>query len=215
MFLEGSRKRKQKSYDLLTMISESFQHSVFKLTKRMIEEEEFPKRFNETILVQLWKKKGLREDLNNHRYIHMKDWLPRLCEGLIMDKMKNDIIEGSTVHQIEGIPGHCSEEHLVSVKSIIQRCIDVNSGCLVQLVDIQKFFDSENLRGVMNSLHGAKVNMKAYRTWYKINQNTVISVITPSGISEKAEAGGIMAQGSGGAALASGLDIARGVHSYF
>ena len=62
----------------------------------------------------------------------------------------------------------------------------------------------------MNSLSEANVNMKAYRTWYKLNQNTVISVITPSGISEKAEAGGIMGQGRGGAALASGLDIARG-----
>ena len=67
----------------------------------------------------------------------------------------------------------------------------------------------------MNSLSEAKVNMKAYRTWYKLNQNKVISVITPSGISEKAEVGGIMAHGSGGAALASGLDIARGVQSYF
>ena len=67
----------------------------------------------------------------------------------------------------------------------------------------------------MNSLSEVKVNKKAYRTWYKLNKNTVISVITPPGISEKAEAGGIMAQGSGGAALASGLDIARGVQSYF
>ena len=52
----------------------------------------------------------------------------------------------------------------------------------------------------MNSLSEAKVNMKAYRTWYKLNQNKVISVITPSGISEKAEVGGVMAHGSGGAA---------------
>ena len=57
----------------------------------------------------------------------------------------------------------------------------------------------------MNSLCEVRVNMKAYRTWYKLNKNTVISVITPAGLSEKAEAGGIMAQGSRGAALASAL----------
>ena len=118
----------------------------------MIEEENFPKRFDETKLQQLWKKKGVCEDLNKHRYLHIKDWLPRLCESLIVDKTKKDIIEGGTVYQIGSIPGHCSAEHLVSVKSIIQRCIDTGSGCIVQLVDIQKSFDSENLKCVMNSL---------------------------------------------------------------
>ena len=107
----------------------------------MIEEENFPKRFDETKLQQLWKKKGVCEDLNNHRYLHIKDWLSWLCESLIVDKMKQDIIEGGTVYQIGGIPGHCSEKHLVSVKSTIKRCINTGSGCIVQLVDIQKFFD--------------------------------------------------------------------------
>ena len=70
----------------------------------------------------------------------MKDWLPRLCESVVVGKMKQDILKGGTIHQIGGIPGHCSEEHLVTVKSIIQRFISMGSGCIVQLVDIQKFF---------------------------------------------------------------------------
>ena len=57
----------------------------------MIEEENFPKRFDNTVLQQLWKRKGEKEDLNNHRYIHMKDWLPRLCESIVVGKMKQDI----------------------------------------------------------------------------------------------------------------------------
>ena len=105
----------------------------------MIEEENFPGRFDETTLQQLWKKKGFKEDLNNHRYIHLKDWLPRLCESLMVGKMKEDILRGGTSYQIGGIPGHCCEEHLVSVKSIIQRFLSMGSGCIVQLVDIQKF----------------------------------------------------------------------------
>ena len=50
-----------KSYDLLTKSSERFKDSVFKLTKRMIEEEKFPNRFDDTKLQQLWKKKGKKE----------------------------------------------------------------------------------------------------------------------------------------------------------
>ena len=85
----------------------------------------------------------------------------------------------------------------------------------MQLVDIKKFFDSEILRTVMTSLGAAKVNRKAYRCWYKLNQNTVISVATPAGMSDKAEVGEIVAQGSGGAALASGADVAQGLEGQF
>ena len=41
------KKKETKSYDLFTMASESFQNSVFKLTNRMVEEEDFPKRCDE------------------------------------------------------------------------------------------------------------------------------------------------------------------------
>ena len=67
----------------------------------------------------------------------------------------------------------------------------------------------------MTSLANAKVNKKAYRCWCKLNQKTVIRVATPTGMSEKAEVDEIVAQGSGGVALASGADIAQGLEGQF
>jgi uncharacterized protein (DUF2267 family) len=64
--LDRFKKKNKKNYDLVTKSSESFKNSVFKLIKRMVEEENFPKRFDNTVLQQLWKRKGEREDLNNH-----------------------------------------------------------------------------------------------------------------------------------------------------
>ena len=61
----------------------------------------------------------------------------------------------------------------------------------------------------------ASVNDKAYRIWYKLNEKAVISVRSPAGTSEKAEAGRICPQGGFGGALASGLDLARGCEAYF
>ena len=86
---------------------------------------------------------------------------------------------------------------------------------MIQLVDIQSFFDAESLRGVMGSLYRAEIPMKAYRVWFKLNSKTVIQVATPSGLSEKGEAGELCGQGSGGAALASQLDIDLGIKDYF
>ena len=90
-------KRKNKSvYHFLTKSGEGFQKSIYKLCRRLIRDENFPKNFSETILKQLWKRKGSREILDNHRYIHLKDWKPRLTETLVTKIMKQDIIEAGT-----------------------------------------------------------------------------------------------------------------------
>jgi hypothetical protein len=145
----------------------------------------------------------------------MKDWLPRLCESLTVNEMKYDIIESGNKFCIGGIPGHRPQEHLVTLKSIIGRHIELGNGIIVQLVDIEKFFDSEHLRGVMRTLSEAKVNKKCYRYWFKLNERTVLRVKTAAGLTESAEAHERVSQGSQGASLASGADIARGLESYF
>ena len=119
------------------------------------------------------------------------------------------------MYQIGGMPGHCREEHLVVVKSMIQMLLSRGEGCLVHLADFEKFFDSENLKGIMGSLYDSKVNQKAYRIWFKLNKKAVICVKSASGLSEKAEAGEICPQGGFGGALVSGHDLARGCQNYF
>ena len=67
----------------------------------------------------------------------------------------------------------------------------------------------------MNNLCEANINRKSYRIWYKLNKRTMISVRTPVGMTQKADAGECVSQGSRGAALASGLSISKGIQDYF
>ena len=67
----------------------------------------------------------------------------------------------------------------------------------------------------MATLREANVNQKAYRCWLKLNDNTTIGVPTPAGMTNTAYVGKIVAQGSVGAALVSGADVARGLDSHF
>ena len=78
--------------------------------------------------------------MGNHRFIHMKDWLPKCCEALIVDKMKEDILRAGNKYQIGGIPNHRVEEYLIVLKAIIERSIAKGEGSIVLLVDIEKFF---------------------------------------------------------------------------
>ena len=210
-------KKGKHSYDFLTKSGNSFKNSVFKLCKLFIDDEEFPDRFFETILHQCWKHKFPIEDLCNHRYLHIKDWLPKCTEALVVNKMKPCILKSGTKYQIGGLPHHRVEEHLVTIKAIVSRSSTSTpgGGAIVKLVDIKGFFDSEYLRGVMNSLQEAKIPKKAYRNWFLLNSKTSISIKTPSGQTKFKEAGELCGQGSGGAALASQLDIDLGVNSYF
>ena len=213
--LSKIEKKNKRSYDFLIRTGEGFKESIFQLCKRIIRDETVPANFFETTLHQLWKKKFPKEDLNNHRFIHMKNWLPKCCEALLVSKMKPRILEAGTKYQIGGKPFHRVEEHLITVKALISRSISTNQGCMVQLVDIKGFFDAESLRGVMQSLYCAQIPLEMYRMWFKMNAKTVISVATPSGMTKPGEAGELCGQGSAGAALASQLDIDLGISCYF
>ena len=213
--LRKFKKKNKPAYKFLIKAGESFQNSIYKLCKRMIHNEDFPMIFSETMLKQLWKRKSSRELLDSHRYLHLKEWKARLTECLVTGMMKTDILRAGTKFQIGGIPGHRIEEHLIVLKTIIMHRIKMDKGVVIQLVDYEKFFDSERLRAIMASLNFAKVNKKAYRCWFKLNETTVITVDTPVGKTEKAVVHEIVPQGSGGAALGSGLDLALGLKRYF
>ena len=89
-------KKNKRSYDFLVKTGEHFKKVVYKLCKRLLEIETFPARFYQTTLHQLWKTKHPKEDLGNHRFLHIKDWLPKFCEALVVSKMKDDIIQAGS-----------------------------------------------------------------------------------------------------------------------
>ena len=77
-------RKNKRTYDFLIKSGTGFKTCVLKLCQRLIKAEKFPNRFFETALQQLLKKKFPRENLANHRFTHMKDWLPRCCEALLV-----------------------------------------------------------------------------------------------------------------------------------
>jgi hypothetical protein len=213
--MEKTRKGKKKTYDFLMKAGNQFKQSVHKLCSRMIQEESFPSSFDKTNLVQIYKGKGPRDVLSNSRFVHTKEWLPRTCESLIVAEMKDVIFDSSSKFQIGGQPNHRIQEHLFTMRSIIALYDFFNITIIFQLYDIQKFFDKENLRDVMDTLNDIGVDPKLYRTWYLLNKNTTIRVKTGNGFTEWRNVGEILGQGSGGGAMASAANLDRGVDLYF
>ena len=115
------KKNNKRNYDFLVKGGEKFQKSIYLLVKRMIEEEKFGRAFGDTTLYNIYKGKRRNEDLDSMRFIHSKSYLPRTVEAVVVDGMKEDILEGSSIYKIGGQPELRSQEHLFTVKSLIAK----------------------------------------------------------------------------------------------
>ena len=210
-FLKVLSKIKDKGknmYKNLNKSGERYQLAVFLYMSKLIKTEQLPKLFARTSLSQLWKKKGSPLDLNNMRFIHMKNWRPRLLENLVTEQMKERIVNATPKFQLGGMPGASSVEHLVVLKTWMKMLEQNKGNGIFQCWDMSKFFDKESLLDCLNTLKtAANIDNKSYRLWYKLNEDTEISVKTSVGESKSAVVPNSIGQGSVGAALVSSLNI--------
>ena len=186
--LKKFESKKSATYDFITKAGRNFQLAILNLCRRLIKNETFPSRFNITTLIQL-PKKGSAQELDNKRFIHIKEWLPRLVKALTVQPMKADIFEAGTKYQIGGCPGKRTVFHLFVVKSNIALKLLCGEGVILTLLDLIKFFDKQSLIDACDALNQAKVNNKFFRVWYKMNERTEIEVRTGSGLTARGLAG--------------------------
>ena len=126
----------------------------------MIEEEKFPYIFRETTLHQIFKGgKGRREVLSDNRFIHSKIWLPRLVEG----GLRAPLVDSSSIYQIGGQAGHRVEEMVFTMKSLIAKYKAEKKPIILQLYDIEKYFDKEMMEDAIQTCFERKADPKAVR----------------------------------------------------
>ena len=203
-------------YKNLFKSGDRYQLAVFLYMSKLIKTEQLPKLFARTSLSQIWKKKGSPLDLNNMRFIHMKQWRPRLLENLVTEQIKVNIVNATPHLQLGGKPGASSVEHLVVLKTWMKMLEQTNGKGIFQCWDMSKFFDKESLLDCLNTLKTkAGIDNKSYRLWYKLNENTEISVKTSVGESATATIPNTIGQGSVGAALVSSLNIGSAIAETF
>ena len=117
--------------------------------------------------------------------------------------MKQALIEGSSIYQIGGQPGHQAEELIFALKSVIAKYIKEGKQFIIQSSDLAKFFDKELIEDVISTSLNRGANPKSCRLWYKLNENTRIRVRTGVGMTDYVEVGAIVGQGTIGGTLVS------------
>ena len=194
---------------------EGLKNCIFRLFNQVWEEEVKPQQWRNTVIIQLFKGKGEFFDYNNQRNIHTKEETPKLFEGIVVDKSKGKLIENCSKYQIGGIPGHRSQEHLFTVKSVIGLYSLLNLPVILQLYDISKYFDKEILKDAMDTLFSFGVRGKLYRLWYEMYRDAQIRVKTGASMTAVQTSGENVAQGSIGGAILSSCNLDKTVTNYF
>ena len=212
--VEKSGKR---NYDFFVKTGKKHKTAIFQVTKRMVRDENFPGSFNKTTLHMLFKGgRGKRkEDLKANRFIHSRLWFPRVVEGVVVEQMKPTILRGSSMYQVGGQSGHRPQELLFVIRSIIAKYLKNKNMIVLDFYDISSFFDQEQLLDGMNTLHRLGVDPHAWKCWYLLNKDTTIQVVCGAGVTDTAEVGECIGQGTKGGALVSQANLDIGVRDQF
>ena len=203
------------TYDFLLNAGNNYKTSIYKLCKRIIDDEDIPEEFRITTLIMIWKRKGPMDMLKNNRFLHMKCVLARTVNALIVKEMKSPLISKLSIYQVGGLPGHSIAEHLLTVKTVMARLEEIGEGVLFLVMDIVSFFDKEDIYDCLETMEYLGINKKAIRMWYLLNKGTNIKVKTAFGMSELAAVGDCLGQGTSGAGLVSAANLDLGLQNKF
>ena len=208
-------KKSGNKFSFIMKAGDSFKSALFNICKRVWETESIPQQWSSSELVQLYKGSGPTNQLQNYRFIHMKDEVAKFFGNLVMDQAKDTIYSNMSKFQIGTRPGHRAQEHLFVLKNVIALYSKYDKPLILSTWDVSKFFDSECLTDVMNELHRNQIRGKLYRLLYLLNENVRIRVNTPVGPTQQLDTGETLGQGSVEGAVASAVNLDNGVRDFF
>ena len=114
------------------------------------------------------------EFLKNNRFLHMKQVLARTVDAIVVTQMKQPLISKLSMYQVGGLPGHSTNEHLLTIKTVLSRLEQLGQGFIFMVMDIVSFFDKEDMFDCLTTMEELDINKKAIRMWYLLNKNTKI-----------------------------------------
>ena len=112
-------KKKGSKYNFIVKAGNNFMNCIGQLYAKIWACEEKPDQWRDTKIIQLYKLKGLKEDLDNIRNIHTKNEASKGFDQLVVNKSKAKMIQKCSIFQIGAIQGHRPQEHIFTLKSMM------------------------------------------------------------------------------------------------
>ena len=213
--LSEMRKKNKSCHHPVTKLSEEFLKVLLAVYNLYAKKQAIPASFTETSLTMLKKPKGAASDLNSYRFIHTKKAVPRLMEALMTSKLKPKILQTVSKFQLGGMPGTRPEEHLYTIKVILNFLNRMGLPAWLAAYDMSKFFDVESHSDATVALVEAGVQGALMRLYQAVTSKNRMQVLTAVGATEWFGKGPLVPQGSSYGALLSALNLDTGLSATF
>ena len=143
--------------------------------------ENIPKEWNKGSITSIWKGKGDRECLTNHRGITVSSAIGNIMEEVIDMRMEK-IIKFSQ-GQAGGIKGAATADHLFLLRGIMTTAIYNKSNLFLTFYDVPKAYDNANVENMFHVMWNAGVKGKMWRILRNLCTNLTAVVKTQYGSS--------------------------------
>ena len=188
---------------------EAFKEAVFMFYQKCYTTERLPASFYETELLKLYKGKGVRVELKSNRFIHLKCWGPKIFEKLIMTKIEDRLFGNPPDFQVGGQKMGSTNEHLLSMITVMRRLEKVNGGGCVIFMDIKSCFDKIKLSDILYESTQCGVMGRPLRVINDYTNNLVIHMQGDPDTNRIGKLSDTTGQGSGFAPVGTSMVMAK------
>ena len=158
---------------------------IYPLIETIWEEEQIPDTWNTGHITSLWKGKGDREKLENHRGITTSSAIGSIIETLIDHRIEAHV--PFTQAQGGGQRGSSTCDHLFLLRAIIDISISEKRTTYLTFYDVSKAYDNANNSDMLKIIWDDGIRGKTWRILKNMNSNLKAKVKTKHGLTNDFE----------------------------
>ena len=148
-------------------------------------EEEIPDHWNKGQITSIWKGKGDKEVLKNHRGITTSSAIGSICEALIDNRL--EAVIPFTQAQGGGKRGSSTCDHLFIMRAIIEISKRQKRSTFLTFYDVSKAYGHANVDDMLKIVWDRGLKGKAWRILKNMSKNLRASIKTKHGLTREIE----------------------------
>ena len=146
-------------------------------------EEIPPYQWNEGLITNIWKGKGDRERLENHRGITVSSSIGLIAEEIINNRLLKTI--SFTQAQAGGRKGASPTNHIFILRNVMELAKAEGRNLIISFFDVQKAFDRANMNDMLYILHKNGLRGKIWRLCMSLNKGLTARIKTKAGLTRQ------------------------------
>ena len=193
--------------EMLKRPGETMTKFIYPLITTIWKEEEIPSDWNKGQITSLWKGKGDKERLENHRGITTSSAIGTIMESIIDNRIGNKI--KFTQAQGGGKKKTSTFDHLFLTRAVIDIAIKQKRPIFLTFYDVAKAYDNANNEDMLSVLWERGLKGKSWRILHNLSKDLTAQVKTRFGPTQefKMEIGGRQGSRLTGRMFAKMMDV--------